>query len=233
VAHTGIPHELPYPVPTDDADGPAAFQSLAERTADRLPYRDYKKSVIHGQQLITSPSYASLGTPDRVTDLRVEADGIVTLRYFAMVNLNAVKGAVGIFVTPTGSPPSPSDQVRLPISGGNGLPTYEIDGKNMNAATDFGMVFSAPWGLQFYDTHATSPTIAATGTILAGINVVDGPWGIGPGTWNIEGVRNCQIVGLPAGQYDVEIKYRTDAGGTTMRVRERYLWVASERPLQT
>lgn len=225
---TGVPHELPYPEGTDDADVPSDMGALANRLDARLPVRDLKHKHTTGQQTTTSTSIVSLGTPDKVTGIQVEDDGLLLVRFFAMASSvvdDDDAAAAAIYID--------NVQAKLPYEDGSASPSAPIYGQS--AADEFGyLLSSAAIGLDFAATDHQNPVIASTGTILGGFEFgTGGIFGPGSGNGTFKGMEDCYIAGLPAGQYDVEIKYRANSDGTILRVKERHLWVASLAALTT
>lgn len=87
---------LPFPESTDPPDGPAQIGALAEEIEDQLVagvgLRSCGKAIIDAEQSTTSTSYTLLGTPDRVQDIVLPADGLIFVHYRALVKSSSFPG---------------------------------------------------------------------------------------------------------------------------------------------
>jgi hypothetical protein len=110
VADTGLPWELPYPLPTDLVrDGADAIKDLAEATADGLDAAGGLVAVKHALFTGTQTNSTATGANFAVTDLTIThtladaSNRLVLMAYFGAAGTSEQRGTVGIAVADTGT----------------------------------------------------------------------------------------------------------------------------------
>lgn len=205
---------FPYPEGMDDADGPAAFQALAER-ADEVAsagIRSSGKSIIAAEQTTTSTSYTEMGTPDRVEDIVLPTDGLIFI-FFQALWKNGISqgGRAALFLG--------ENQLKVHDSDASGAPVVqEATGPVSSAYATLVALGGGLFGATVPAADLTAPV--GTGQILGWTTQPTGA-GVGPSP----GV----VVAADAGTYDVSVRFRnTPAVGAAVGVKERKLWVWSQ-----
>ena len=130
---------LPTPLPTGEgADLPTAMTAQNERIEEVLAagIRSSGKSIVAVEQNTSSGTYAELGTPDRVEDIVLPANGLILVRFQAEVKGNVADDptayGVGLFLDATQAknalgaaleitPTQPGSSFSLIASGPTGL----------------------------------------------------------------------------------------------------------------
>jgi hypothetical protein len=153
------------------------------------------KSIIATEEARTNTAYGLLATPDRVSSVVVPADGLLAVKYSALVK-NSVDSAarVAIFVGAT--------QQQKPS--GTGAPVVE-DSSGV-VSTDYGWIATAPGAIVFAQQWSSLGG-AGDATRPAAPLYVGGP----------------VYIEVPAGTYDVSVQYAATSG--TVTAKERKLWV--------
>lgn len=168
-------------------------------TLDAVTAKARGKTIIATEEARTNVAYGLMATPDRVSGIVVASDGILRIRYLALVKASvAGAGAAAIFI------------------GSNQLKTHggaaALSDQSVGFATTaniYNVLCTTPSGLNGVTTYTSdAPAAASTGQALT----AGGGFG---------GVLD--VFGLPAGTYDVSVQYKSTSGSVT--VKDRRLWV--------
>ena len=156
------------------------------------------------QQTITSTTYASMPTPDRVSQIVVPADGILSVGFMAMV-YESVASAARIAIHVNGV------QLRAPDTVAGSV----VQEAPIGSAARWSLCYSPYWGLRTF-VPTTGLTGLPTTPVVLAQSAVSGSGGF----W-------VPIIMTP-GTYDVEVKYKVSSG--TLYAKERRLWVQTHYP---
>lgn len=215
---------FPKPVDTDPADLPTQMGNVIEQIEDRLGYAGARggKSIIPDEQTGGPGGLVLLGTPDRVQNIDLPANALIVVAFEAMMRKpgqGTAAGGAAIFVG--------ENQLKV-ANVGQAAPVESSAGIFAGGPTVYTPVVSCAAGLACDpNAAATYSGDVATGQALALAQPVTDPGGarlIGPGgaTGGL-----CHIFGLPAGTYEVSVRFGRIGAGTSgsITAKERKLWV--------
>ncbi len=202
---------LPIPETTDDATVPAHMGLLADAIDTELGKAGAQsgKSIINTEQFTTSTSPTYLGTPDRIQNLILETDGLISIAFQA----NWVKSQTV----------ADSTAVALPVLNGQQIYTakdHDYAGVVSTAATRLdtdtdrpGALWTTPTGLATSPRWHNDPNLT-TGQVIGGIEGTSNPSG------------GVMTVFAAAGTYEVGIMfYVIGTGYVTVKNRRLWAWV--------
>jgi hypothetical protein len=153
--------------------------------------------VIAAEESRANVAYGLMATPDRVPGVVMPQDGLLCVRYSALVkNSMAGTGAAAIFVGAT--------QLRSAVGGG-APDVFEFVWSS--GANEYDWLFTVPPGAGslFYWGMRTGGGDASRGAV---------PVAVG-GSVEIE---------VPAGTYDVSVQFRSSSGSVTAKERKLWVW---------
>jgi hypothetical protein len=152
------------------------------------------KSIIATEESRTNTAYGTLTTPDQVQSVVVPTDGLLRVKFSALVKTSVVNaGRVALFVG--------SNQVRQMVSGG--APVVADSGQLCIGANDYDWVF----------TYGGSYSPLSTDQSAGQASRDSSPFMIGVPV-EIE---------VPAGTYDVSIQYKASSGSITAKERKLWV----------
>ncbi len=161
------------------------------------------KSVIATSETRSNVAYGLLTTPDRVSSVVLPTDGLLFVRYRALVKTSGPTAEVAIFVGAN----------QLKTLKPNAVPAVLEQSLGINE--DF---FSALYTNKLYGLAVDSSSTVDTSLVTTGFVT-----GAGNPAAN-QGEDTLCIEGLPGGTYDVSVQYKT-SGGVTVTSKERKLAV--------
>lgn len=218
--HSGLLSALPsagiagrFYLATDDTTSNAVEGSLYwdDGSAWRGPINQaYSSGVteIATEETTTSSTYTTLTTPDQVSNIVVPTDGLLYIGYRALVKQSSSappNGRVAIFIDST--------QLQIRQANSASLTNQEA----IISTTHYAPLTSTFYGLDISaaadstDTHAAS----TSANILAAYN----------GSNYVGGIA---VVEVPAGTYDISVRFNMPGGSPTLYAKDRKLWVLAE-----
>lgn len=229
---------FPYPASSDSPNGPAQMQALAE-AVDAVAARaggQSGKSIISAEQSRTNTSYGLLGTPDRVQNVVLPADGLIYVLFQAMWKET--------YSLPQDTPNSGNARAaiflgsnQLQVAHGNGAPvtTAACGGPDSGLDDRYGPLFSCPLGLVGLPKNVGADDAAVTtGQVVGavantlrrpGIEINGSVAGASVGGSGIlPGLGGACAIFAAAGTYDVSVRFKA-ASGVTVYAKNRKLWV--------
>lgn len=179
--------------------------------------RSHGKSIIATEQTTTSTSFVALTTPDLVSGVVVPEDGVLRVGFEALWKSSVeVVHQAAIFIG--------ENQLKIHESGWSAPRVQAARLSNTDTGV-YHTIFSFKGGLLSDNCAGQSVVKVATGQVLglqgAAESEVNGS-SVTIGDDDYYG-GFVDIVGLPAGSYDVGVRYKTTSG--TLSVKDRRLWV--------
>jgi hypothetical protein len=164
-----------------------------------MPNAGRGKSIVATEQSRSNTAYGTLDTPDQVANVVVPTDGLLYVKFSALVKASAPAGVVGLFV---GGTPA-----RIP--NGGGAPIAGVETPVGATANDYEWVFTA----------------INAGTTIAGLHTQNA---VGNAARDASPIVAGEMIAIevPAGVYTVSVQYKATSGSIT--AKERKLWVRSE-----
>lgn len=167
----------------------------------------------------TNAAYGLLTTPDRVSGITLQSNGLIFIVYQATVNANDGTAAAALFLGAT--------QIKT-VGASNGADVSGTNSVTCNTGGTDRVINTCPSGLITVNNGGYSEI--TTGTLL-GIQTTGNPSGL----QNNSGATNFTLSNIPgfsggaamvwaaAGTYDVSVQFKSTT--TAVTVKNRHLWV--------
>jgi hypothetical protein len=185
-------------------DGTIAPDDLQSALLDKLGASSASvvrrgQSSIVTQETRTNAAYGLMATPDRVSSLVLQTNGLIVIALQAMMSETTTVGTAraAIFIG--------ANQLKVAASAG---PVVQETAAKAATIGTFNPVFTTAQGLTVQDSATVYPGDASTGQLVG---------------FSIAGQTGICYVFAAAGTYDISVQYKTVSTGSVV-VSNRKLW---------